>query len=364
MAQSTATASRGRSRSAGRGPARSPELDMARATALATAVVVLVAPGRLPGWLDGNGLTIAALLPSTFATVAGVAIAHQRAAHGGASTGWWTARITRRVVVLVTAGLLLQLLVLLPDPGQALEQLRWTGDLARIGVATGIGLALVHLPARTQGGLAVALAGAHAVLVLAAEAPAAAGGALSGWDARLLDGRALSPIDPDGITALAPTIALVLVGIAIGQWLRERRRGAATVGWLVLASAAVASLARLLAGVVPVDVAVWTPPVLLGGIAATLLLLAVGQAGTRRPLPDRLVATVAAAGRVTLPLWLVAVVGHAWLGDSPPVRWLVREVLWPPLGTTGASVALGVLVAAGLLRLGTALTDRGLDLRA
>ena len=75
-------------------------------------------------------------------------------------------------------------------------------------------------------------------------------------------------------------------------------------------------------------------------------------------------ATLGVAGQVTLPLWAVAVVGHAWLGDSPPVRWLVREVLWPPLGDTGASVALGLLVAVALLRLGVALVDRGHRLRA
>lgn len=371
MAQSTATRARGGARSPGNARSgRSPELDMARAVALAAAVVVLVAPGRLPAWLDGGagaggtGLAIATLLPATFATVAGVAVAHQRAAHGSASAGWWTGRITRRVVTLVAAGLLLQLLVLLPELAAALDRLRWTGDLARIGIATGIGLLLVRLPAQTRGALATLLVGAHAVLVLAADAPAATGGALAGWDVHLLGGRALAPIDPDGVTALAPTIGLVLVGAAIGDWLRQRPRGAATVGRLLLAGAATAFAARMLAHVLPVDATVWTPPVLLGGVAATLLLLAVGHAGTRRPWPDRLVATLALAGRVTLPLWLLAVVGHAWFGDSPPVRWLVREVLWPPLGDPWAPLALGVLVAVGLVRLGGALVDRGLHLRA
>lgn len=361
MAQSTASRARGRSRTR---PSRSPELDMARAVALVAAVVVLVAPGQLPPWLDGRGLTVATVLPAAFATVAGVAISHQRAAHGSATAGWWTGRITRRVVALVAVGLLLQLLVLLPDPAQALTRLRFTGDLARIGVATGLGLLLVRLPARTQGAVAVALAGAHAMLVLGASSPAATGGALGGWDVRLLGGRAIAPVDPDGVTALAPTIALVLAGVAIGDWLRSRPRGAGTVARLLAATAAVALAARLLARVLPVDVDVWTPPVLLGGIATTLLLLAVGQAGTRRPLTDRFVATLAVAGRVTLPLWCLAVVGHAWLGGSPPLRWIVREVLYPPLGSTGAAAAFGLLVAAALLRLGAVLSDRGHDLRA
>ncbi len=340
---------------------------MARAVALIAAIVVLVAPGDLPDWLaptPSTGVGIAPLLPAVFATVAGIAIAYQHAAHANASHGWWTGRVTRRVVVLITAGLLLQLLVLLPDPAEALARVRFTGDLARLGVATGIGLVLVRLPEQTRGALAATLVLGHAALVFGASTPASQGGALAGVDARLLAGRALTPIDPDGVTALAPTIALVLVGAGIGGWLRTRPRGAATVGWLLAGTAASGAMAIGLMRVLPADATVWSPPVLAGGVAVTLALLAVGQAGTRRPLPDRLVATVAVAGRVTLPLWLLAVVGTVWFGDTPPVRWFVREVLWPPLGDTGASVALGLLVAAGLVRLGSTLVDRGWQLRA
>lgn len=371
MAQSTAARSRSRSpsRSPSRasGSSRSPELDMARAVALLAAVVVLVAPGGLPPWLEpptSTGLGVAPLLPAVFATIAGVAIAHQHAAHAAASRGWWTGRLTRRVVLLVAAGLLLQLLVLLPTPAAALDRIRFTGDLARLGVATGIGLVLVRLPEQSRGALAAALVLGHAALVFGVDTPAAQGGALAGLDARLLAGRAVAPIDPDGITALAPTVALVLVGAAIGGWLRARARGARTVGLLAVDAAACGVAAVGLARLLPVDATVWSPPVLAGGVAVTLALLAIGQAGTRRPLPDRLVATLAAGGRVTLPLWLLAVVGAAWFGESPPVRWFVREVLWPPLGDTGASLALGLLVGAGLLRLGTAMVDRGWQLRA
>lgn len=368
MAQSTAARSRSRSSSRSRtsAPIRNPELDMARAVALLAAVVVLVAPGGLPAWLEPPPATlgVAPLLPAVFATIAGVAIAHQRAAHAAASPGWWTARLTRRVVVLVAAGLLLQLLLFLPTPATALDDVRFTGDLARLGVATGIGLVLVRLPEQSRGALAAALVLGHAALVFGADTPAAQGGALAGLDARLLGGRAVTPIDPDGIAALAPTVALVLVGAMVGGWLRARTRGARTVGLLAVGAGACGVAAVGLARVLPVDAVVWSPPVLTGGVAVALALLAVGQAGTRRPLPDRLVATLAAGGRVTLPLWLLVVVGSAWFGGSPPVRWLVREVLWPPLGDTGASLALGLLVGAGLLRLGAAMVDRGWQLRA
>lgn len=338
---------------------------MARALALAAAVVVLVAPGPLPGWLGArSGLTVAGLLPATFATIAGVAVAHQRAAHTSASTGWWTARLTRRVVMLVAAGLLLQLLLLLPSPAEALAGVRFTGDLARLGVATGLGIVLVRLPDQPRGALAAGLVAAHAVLVFGGEVAAADGGVLAGWDARLLGGRALAPVDPDGVSALAPTVALVLVGAAIGDWLRGRARGAGTVGLTLLAAGACAAGAWLLAGVLPPLTVVWSPPVLLGGVAIVLVLLAVGQLGTRRPVTDRAVATLATAGRVTLPLWLVAVVTDRWFAGTAPVRWLVREVLWPPLGDVGGAVAFGILAAAAVLRLGITLVDRGWTARA
>lgn len=362
MAQSTTARARGRAGAGG--GSRNPELDWTRSLALVAAVVVLVAPAPLPGWLAGPGLSAAALLPATFAVVAGVALSHQGAAHASAPAGWWTARVARRVVVLLAAGLLLQLLVRLPSPTTALDGVLLTGDLARIGVATAIGLLLVRLPASTRVLLAVVLLGGHALLVLGSDTAASSGGALAGWDARLLAGRARSPIDPDGVTALAPTLGLVLLGSGLGDVLRRRARGAATVALLAGTAAVLAFAARLLAGALPTDPALWTPPVVVGGLALTTAMLALGQAGTRLPLPDRLVATLAVAGRVTLPLWLVAVTADAWFADTRPVRWLLREVLWPPLGDTGAAIALGLLVGVGLVRLGTALVDRGWTLRA
>lgn len=364
MATSTATRTRRRSGTGRRGPTRSPELDATRALALVAAAVVLVGAGPLPAWLaprDG-ALTIGGALPAVFAVVAGVAIAHQQAAHAAAGFRWWTGRILRRVVVLVAAGVGLELLLALPTP--ALAGLSVTGDLARLGVATGLGLVLVHVPARARDLLAAALLAAHGWLVVGAAAPTSAGGALAGWDARLLAGRAASPVDPDGLTAVAPTLALVLVGIAIGEWIRARPRGAPTVLRLAAAAVATGAAAAGLARVLPVLPAVWTAPVLAAGVALALAALALGQLGTRRPWSDRWVATLAVAGRTTLPLWVLAVLAVRWFGGTPPVRWLLREVLWPPLGDTGAVVALGLLLGTALVRTGAALTDRGRDLRA
>lgn len=363
MAQSTAARVRGGGEGTGE-HGRNPELDGSRALALVAAVVVLVAPAPLPGWLVGGDHAVAALLPSVFAAIAGVAVAHQAASHAGAGAGWWGWRLARRVLVLVGAGLLLQLLVRLPSPTSALDGLLLTGDLARIGIATALALLLVRLPVSTRVLLAVVLVAGHALLVLAGSPPAADGGALAGWDARLLAGRARTPVDPDGLTAVAPTLALVLVGSVLGGWLRQRPRGRSTVALLLAAAAGLAAAARLLRTVVAPDPGLWTPSVLVAGLALTTGMLALGQAGTRRPLSDRIVATLAVAGRVTLPLWVVAVVLDAWVVDSRPVRWFLREVLWPPLGETGAAIALGVLSGLGLVRLGTALVDRGWQLRA
>jgi predicted acyltransferase len=362
MAQSTTARGTGRAAAGARG--RNPELDATRALALVAAVVVLVAPAPLPTWLDGPGLSVAAQLPATFAGIAGVAVALQGAAHASAPVGWWAGRALRRVVVLVAVGLLLGLLTGLPAAAPALDGLLFSGTLARIGVATAIVLLLVRLPVSTRVVIAAVLVAAHGLPVLGVDGPAAGGGALAGWDARLLGGRALTPIDPDGITALAPTVALVLTGTVLGDWLRQRRRGAATVGLLLLVTAGLSATTWWTAALLPADPTIWSLPVLLGGLAMTTAGLAVGQAGTRRAVTDRGVAVLAAAGRVTLPLWVLAVLAEAWLTDTAPVRWLLRAVLWPPLGDTGAAIALGLLLGAGLLRLGGALADRDWVLRA
>ncbi len=362
MAQSTAARARGRAGAGGGG--RNPELDGTRMVAVVAAVVVLVAPAALPGWLQGPGLSVSNLLPAAFAVVSGVALAHQAAARAGAGGGWWTARVVRRVVVLVGAGLLLQVLVRLPSLATVFDGLVLSGHLARLGVATGIGMLLARLPLSTRGLLAVILLGGHAWLVFGAGAPAATGGELAGWDARLLAGRAATPMDPDGLTAVAPTLGLVLVGTMLGEWLRQRQRGLVTVLLLLATAGVLAVGARALTGVVVADPALWSPPTSLGAVALVAAVLAVGQAATRRPFTDRLVAPLAVAGRVTLPLWMVAVVVDAWFLDTRPVRWLLREVLWPPLGETGAAITLGLLVGLALVRLGTALADRGLHLRA
>lgn len=366
MAAATATRTRGGARAGRgrRGPARSPELDATRALALVAAAVVLAAAGPLPDWLaPRNGaLSLGGALPAAFAVVAGVAIAHQRAAHGGAGARWWCGRVLRRVAALVAAGLALEVLLALPTP--VLGVLPVTGDLARLGVATGLGMVLVHLPGRTRDLLATALVVAHGWLVLGVPTPPDAGGALAGWDARLLAGRATTPIDPDGLTALAPTVALVLVGIAVGEWLRAQPRGAPTVARLAAAAAIAGVAAAGLARLLPVLPAVWTAPVLAAGVGVVLASLALGQLATRRSWSDRWVAHLAVAGRTTLPLWIAAVLAVDWFGGTPPVRWLLREVLWPPLGDTGAVVGLGLLLGVGLVRAGGALTDRGWDLRA
>ncbi len=334
MAQSTAARARGRAGAGGGG--RNPELDATRMLALVAAVAVLVAPAPLPDWLDGGTLAVADVLPAGFAVVSGAAIAHQVAARAAAGAGWWTARVLRRVALLVAAGVLLQVLVRLPSLATLFSSLRWESELAVLGIASGLAMLLARLPASTR-----------VVLVVL-----------------LVVGHRAAPSGPEPVGEVVATLALVLVGTLLGQWVRHRPRGLTTVALLAALAIAAGAAAHALTDRPWVDGTLWDPALAAGAVALVAALLAVGQAATRRALTDRLVAPLAVAGRVTLPLWLVAVVADAWFLDTRPVRWLLREVLWPPLGATGAALALGALVGLALVRLGTAMADRGLHLRA
>jgi len=334
---------------------------------VAVAVVALIAgaAGRVPTWLAPSGwqgATLVDLLPATIAVISGVAIAHQAATHARKGPVWWSGRLTRRVLVLAAVGLVLHVAVTLPTD---LTSLRLTGDLVRLGVAGLLTHLLVRLPERAQLVLASTLLLLHGLVAAGGPRPITpTTTGLAGWDGRLLGPVALSPIDPDGLTALAPTVAAMLLGAAVGRWLLTRPRGPATATRLLAGGVVAAVAARVLTSVVPPIAELWTTPVVLGGVALACVVLGLGHAGTRRAPTDRVVATLAVAGRVTLPLWAVAVLAARWVVTSPPVGWLSDVLLVPPLGRTGASVALGVLAALGLLRLGGALADRDVNLRA
>jgi predicted acyltransferase len=350
---------------------RNPELDMARGAAIVAAALVLFAPDPtvLPTWLGASswhGASIADLLPASFACLAGVAIAHQARARSDRSWAWWLGRMARRLLVLVGLGVLLVWLTSAPslpvDPGT----LRWTDDLVRIGVATVIAIPLVRLPRWGAVGIATLLLVGHSALTLSAgpELTPASNG-LIGLDQRLLGlGHALVPVDPNGVTALAPTLVALLIGFWIGEWIDDRPRGAATGSVLLLLGAWAGVVAWSWNQVMPANATLWTGPIIAGGVAMTLLLLSLGHLGTRWSWTDRAVATLASLGRGALPSWIALVLLGAVVAPTTPLRWFVADGLGSLITPFGASLVVSLVVVYGLLRLSDLLQSRNLNLRA
>lgn len=312
--------------------ARTPELDLARTVALVTAVVLLVAPGRLPAWVDGAGLDVRSLLPAVVVLVAGAAAALQRSRRRGGAPGWWAVRVGRRLAVLVAAG---ALLVLVTSGVPSAPRNLLVTDLAGLGMVTVVALALAatSLPTRLL------------VVVLG------------------VAGAGLAPATWWQLPALLAATGVAVLGSVIGSTVDAAPRGARTVLGLGLAGGLSVAVGTTVAAQVGSS-GRWAPATVVTAVGVLLLVLALGQAGTRRAGTDRIVATLAVAGRVALPLWLAAAVLDAWVLATAPVQWLLRRVLWPPLGDDGAVLALALLVGAGLVRLGALLVDRGLALRA
>ncbi len=350
---------------------RNPELDFARGAALLVVVLLAAAPDRtlLPPWLvpsAWHGMTLGDVLPATFATVAGVAIAYQARAHASRSWPWWVGRLARRLAVLVVAGVGLAWLLGTPSVPVDLTTLRWTDDLVRIGVATVIAVPLARLPRWGEIALVTGLLVAHSALLLSTGmelTPDRHG--LIGLDQQLLGaGHALGPVDPNGITALAPTLVAVLIGVWVGEWLHDRSRSVATGSVLLLLAAWAAVVSWSWSQVVPSNATLWTGPVVAGGVAVTLALLSLGHLATRWGPSDRLVASGAVLGQLGLPVWVTTMLLGRWVVTSSPWRWLVLDGLGPLITRAGATIAVGLLLGLLLQHLAGRLVDRGVKVRA
>jgi predicted acyltransferase len=355
------TPTRSRTRKRRRTPRRSATLDTARGVLLLAVVGLGAAPTAwLPSLLrpvGGDGFGLLDLAPAAFAVLAGVALDHQLHAHRRASGRWWAGRLIRRVVVLIAAGLLVAWLAR-RDPAA----LRWTSPWARIGLATTLAWFLLRdLSRRAQVVLVAAWVVTAGLLAWRGD------GLLVGADARLLPGRALAPIDPDGLLGVLATTVLVVVGAWLGSWLRARPPGPATALAFGLTAGYVGAAGVVWAQLSPVNAATWTGPTLLLGTSAGLLLLALGHLLAEVLSVTERVRWITAAGAVALPVGLSAVVtGHvAGVGGTDGAwAWATGDVVLPVLGRGWGTLAVVVVTAAVAARGAAALVDRGWILRA
>lgn len=358
---------RGRARTS----ARTPEVDAARGLALALATVVLVAPSTddLPSWLAPSawhGASVADLLPAALAAVAGLAVTLQRRRHRGRPAHWWLGRAARRLVVLVVLGLVLAGLA---DPAwpPGLAALRWTSDLARIGLATVVALPLLALPGWARAATATVVVVAHDAVLLRGDGLGPADNALAGVDQRLLGAaHALGPVDPDGVTALLPTLAVVLAGSVVGGWLADRPRGGLTGTTLLLTGVSLWAVGRAVdvrLELLPPNATLWTAPIVLAGLGAAVAVVGAAHLGTRWAPTDVVVAYTALPGREGLPVYVAASLAGLFVAGTSAWRGLVGG-LGQGIGAELATVVTGLAVVLLLGRGAGALVDRGVHVRA
>lgn len=346
-----------------------PELDAARGILLLLVGVVLLRPdaASAPSWLGPSawqGLRVADLLPAALTLVAGVALGLQRADRAGRGTPAWLVRHARRVVVLLAVGLALAWVGAgAPWPADP-DALRWTGHLQRLALAGGVAAVVLLLPRWAEAAVAATLLLGHGAWLVLAGGGSPADAAPAGLDVELLGaGRALAPVDPAGLVAVAPSVGLLLAGTWVARWLRSRNRGTATAGILGLAAGWTALAGVVVGQVVPANASLWSTTTLLLAAAAVLGLLAGGHLLTRSAATDRLVAWVAVPGTSGLVTWTALVLlGHGLSGAD----WWAATVTWAS-GAVGPATAVLVVtgvVLALLVRAEALLVDRGLRLRA
>lgn len=345
---------------------RSAAVDLARGAVAVVAATLLLAgdPSGLPAVVRparGDGFGVADLLPVTFTVLVGVSMAWQLANHRDASTGWWALRLGRRVVLLVVAGVALAW-VQTPDQ----EALRLTGPLVRLAAGGVLAWFVVtRWSAPWQAGAAGVVVVLHWFLL--GRGVLGTGGAVARIEAWLFAGGGVSPVDPDGFTALAPTVVAVVAGVWIGRWLLRRPAGPATVAAFGLAGAYAVAGALAWAQILPVNATLWTGPTLLLGIGVTLTVLALAHLLVDVLPGRRVLRWVGAAGAEALPVYALAV-GLGVALDRTPVGGLrdgLRDALVAPLiGDDLAVLATAALGTVALARVAVALADRGLVLRA
>lgn len=349
-----------------RASSRSGGLDLARGLTLVVAVTLLLAgdPSELPAVLrpsGGDGFGVADLLPVTLTVLVGVSMAWQLAAHRRESGRWWAFRWARRLGVLIGIGLLLTWL----GAGDG-EALRLTGPLTRLAVG---GLVTWVVVTRTAPRVQAAIGGGVLLThwFLLGRGALGAGSPVARLEAELLGGRVALPVDPDGLTALGPTVVAILAGVWIGRWLQQRPAGPATVVAFALAGVYTLAGALALAQLLPVNAVLWTGSTVVLGAGLTLVLLALGHLLIEVLPARRLVAWVGAVGAEALPVYtlavgLAAVVARTPLGEV--WRALRRALVEPLVGPDLAAVVTAAIGTVAIARVAVALAARGRLIRA
>jgi predicted acyltransferase len=245
---------------------------------------------------DWNGWTFADVVFPFFVFVMGCAMPFAFARRDARHSGEWrsASRVLRRAGVLVGLGIVLNVVLALPD----IAKTRIPGVLQRLGV-TYAGAALIVRSAGIPVQAVVAgslMAGHWAFLTLTPLGGSPAGVLtrdhnLSGVvDTHVFGSHTLMPgFDPEGLLGTATAIATALFGALAGQWLRQNPDRRRQIGGLAAGGIIAIATGLLWSIVWPINKPLWTGSyaLLMAGLASCVLALSVylvDVRGWRRPV--------------------------------------------------------------------------------
>jgi predicted acyltransferase len=229
---------------------------------------------------DWNGCTAADVVFPFFVFIMGCAMPFAFARRDARSAGPRRAgaRVTRRALILVALGLMLNVVAAVPH----VTAMRVPGVLQRLGLAYLLTAFVVRsCGAATQGLVAGGLMIGHWALVtlvpFGGDAVTSVTRAhnLAGYvDAHIFGPHTLTPgFDPEGLLGTAPTVATALVGALAGQWLRRDAGRRRQILGLVLGGAAAIGAGFAWSTVWPINKPLWSGSyaLLTSGLAAVAL---------------------------------------------------------------------------------------------
>jgi predicted acyltransferase len=341
---------------------------------------------------DWNGLTPTDLIFPSFLFLAGVSTSYSFAARLG--RGQSSAQIARHVVLrsfgLILVGLLLNCFDLL-----SLPDLRIPGVLQRIGLCflcagplylSVLGKRAGQRVAALIAALIALVAGYWALQTLVPVPGYGAGrldavGTLSAYlDRAVFTTRHLwhwggpgQVWDPEGLLSTLPAIANMLLGIMVGEWLRNRQTDARKLLLIAACGAALMLAGWTLNPIIPINKKIWTPSFMLlsGGFsmaAQALLYWLIDRKPARRPiLTPLLVFGSNAILGFALANIISPLLGQLKLpipdGTSGAPSAFVSQHLLPWMSSWNASLAYAVLFALLILTLLWPLYTRRIFLR-
>lgn len=325
------------------------------------------------GHAEWHGWTPTDLIFPFFLFMVGVAMAYSFAKYtdgeGRATSTVWL-RILRRVGLLILLGLALNAsgrLIGVPFGFRETwdwDTLRWPGVLQRIGLAYLVASAVVLLATpRLRWAISMALLVTYSLRLkfLPTEVPAAdrlepASNVVLKLDRLVIGEQHMwsgAVTDPEGLLSTWPAVVAVLIGYAVGRFLRAQAVTPSRVGLLLVTGLGVAALGQGWAALphpgigMPINKALWTPSFVLlsGGLGMVMLaccLFVFDLAGKQSIVTKRVATAFQMVGVNAIFVFVASgfvarAMGIFKYGDSSVKGWIYENVIVGPLGTVGLS---------------------------